>query len=146
MKKLLLFTILVMVIVAGCITALSPDLPKAGCLELVATRPVWKDQILSPTELKANTFVMEVHENEEYLVLIMSPSYIKDGKCRFDSMYWNVDSQLGKFVFSNYCTDHGLVEYDGGGWNPHNHLTYTGRQALSDEQFKVLALLMTPAP
>ncbi len=152
MKKKLLFTIFVTALLAACAPArnLVPSMfgYKISGYEtggVVPTRPIWDGQILSPTELTAGAFLWEVHQNDEYLVLIMSPAYNKDGDCRYDFTYWREDWPLGRFITSGYCADAGLIAYEHG-WNPNNHLMPSSRAPLSDDQLKALALFMQPAP
>jgi hypothetical protein len=146
MKKKLLFTIFVTALLAACVPARDP-VQSRGIESLAETRPVWVGQILSPTELTPNTFLWKVYKDDESLILIMSPAYTKDGACRYDFVHWRGDWPLGRFIYSGFCTDAGLVAYEPiGWWNPYNHLERSNKAPLSDDQFKALALFMQPAP
>lgn len=115
--------------------------------ELLSERPKFEG-MLDLEDLRPGMIVLEHMANSDPIVtVIVTTPYIQHGKCRYDAI-WTRQGQPIRFN-NFYCSDAGLVEYTGllHGWNPTNHLTWTGQPDLSQEEIKaLLKLLELPKP
>ncbi len=116
--------------------------PMMGQPTLPKERPIYANQVLNPKELVRGQFLFEHNPQGQFLILVLSTGYNdSNGKCRFDSVYWEGDWPGGTIIFSSFCADHGLVAYDSGVWNT-NYLEKTNREPLTEEQIQALMLFL----
>lgn len=107
---------------------------------VVTNRPSWCFQVRDPLELKKGQMLWDVTRSQRELIIILSESFIEDGKCRFEFAHpWS------DFNWKAYCSDFGLVPY-ATGWNRWNHLEYTSFHDLPESFIDDLRTKLIPAP
>jgi hypothetical protein len=113
-------------------------------LDLSATRPSHNQQ-LDLDEINEGDILIEVHETESFTILVTRAPYEDQGKCRFEYVWLDFAS---KFIQKGYCSDFGLVEYNGPlyGWNPINYLKSANKDPLSASQIQDILKDRKPAP
>ena len=116
-------------------------------MDLTARRPYRWTQ-LDLDEIKAGDILIEVNAQSEVKILITTSPYQENEDCKFDYIWWGADAIDSKFIWSAYCNDFGLVEYNGPfyGWNGTNYLKATNETPLSAAEIQNALQDMRPAP
>ena len=85
-------------------------------------------------DIKEGQILYTVHKDgSENKILITRAPYQYHGDCRFDFVWWYPEMADSEFIWQAFCSDFGLVEYNGPlyGWNPTNYLKFSDAESLS---------------
>lgn len=100
-------------------------------------------------DIHVGDILMKVTAKDQAQILITKAPYEDEGVCVFDYILWEENPDLNsEFICTSYCSDNGMVEYDGPlyGWNPTNYLTPSAEAPLSFEEVQLALQGKIPAP
>ena len=112
----------------------------------VSPTRIHRPEQLDPEDVKIGNILLEFGQHRSNKLLVVKPPYNVGSDCMFDYVWWENGKPWGSFIWTGYCSDHGLVPYDNHMWNRHNYMTRSEEPPLRPQEVQEAIKDIRPDP